>query len=210
MTRRNCIIAPERRAHFTIAGDSVSRLSCHGPKYTFAVNFFSNCAVIKIWSLQNTLLHCREYLKQDVMIGVYNAIFRDCLSWDFLENLNKWDFVNKLCTTYLITLQLWWVIDSDIAWIGPPVKTSGRSVDQMLTVDWYPVVSAYQQISCRRVTEVSATKNVQDKKLQTKLMQLNLVTVFAPQCYASAALAIMQCLSVYVSVCHIRTFCQNE
>jgi len=80
----------------------------------------------------------------------------------------------------------------------------------MLTVDWYPVVSAYQQISCRRVTEVSATKNVQDKKLQTKLMQLNLVTVFAPQCYASAALAIMQCLSVYVSVCHIRTFCQNE
>jgi len=28
------------------------------------------------------------------------------------------------------------VIDFDIAWIGPPVKTSGRSVDQMLTIDW--------------------------------------------------------------------------
>jgi len=36
------------------------------------------------------------------------------------------------------------------------------------------------------------------------------VAIFAARCYASAAYAVMRCLSVCLSVCHVREFCKNE
>jgi len=52
-----------------------------------------------------------------------------------------------------------------------------------------------------------------DKSLSFIIPQalyLPLTCIFATRCYASMALAIMQCLSVCSSVCQIRGLCQNK
>jgi len=36
------------------------------------------------------------------------------------------------------------------------------------------------------------------------------ISFFAVRCYASVAYVVMLCLSVCLSVCHVRTFCRNE
>ena len=66
--------------------------------------------------------------------------------------------------------------------------------------------------SGRRATSEAVTEfyNTNNDQLCSVQLQSTYSTVFAAQCYASAAYAVMRRPSVCLSVCHVREFCQNE